>query len=333
MPLRNKNYIAYLGALTLLFSYAEMFLPRTVPFFRLGLGNAVMLLALPLDFSSFMLLSVIKAFTASLLAGTLFSPFFILSLAQSISSGLCMYVLYRIISKKIVSLYGISIFGSAASAVVQIILASLYLGEGTYALLAPMLYFSIFSGIVTAFMALHLHIPQAAPALTYSKAFNDSLDTQQVQAAKRKAIAFVTIILIAAIFTLMQQSIAILAICLFASLAAQKFSHRRILILPHVSLWIFVIVANIISPSGKVIYHIGSWALTQGALTLGIVQALKLSTVSALSQCAANIQLPGKSLPALTLAYFRGLANTLRAADGNIIKKIRTALAATEISK
>ena len=82
----NKERIAYLGALTLLFSYAEMLLPRFVPFFRLGLGNIAILLAFELSFPSFLILTVIKAVTSCLMSGTLLSPFFIISLAQSAAS-------------------------------------------------------------------------------------------------------------------------------------------------------------------------------------------------------------------------------------------------------
>ena len=80
----SKNTLAYLWALTLLFSYAEMVLPRLVPFFRLGLANTVILLALDINFSSFIILSILKATAASLMGGTLFSPFFLISLLQSV---------------------------------------------------------------------------------------------------------------------------------------------------------------------------------------------------------------------------------------------------------
>ena len=48
---QTKKKIAYFASLTLLFSYIEMILPRTVPFFKLGLGNIAMLMALELNFS------------------------------------------------------------------------------------------------------------------------------------------------------------------------------------------------------------------------------------------------------------------------------------------
>ena len=156
MQFQNKNQIAWLTALTLLFSYAEMLLPRTVPFFRLGLGNAVILAALNLNFSSFFLLTILKSISASLMAGTLFSPFLLLSLTQSVFSGLLMYFLFRLnrlFRHRPLSLYGISLAGAAFSALVQIFLSSLYLGAGTMSLLGPMLFFSVLSGIITAITA------------------------------------------------------------------------------------------------------------------------------------------------------------------------------------
>ena len=108
MQSRNKASLAYLCALTLLFSYAEMILPRVVPFFRLGLANTVILLALDINFGSFVILSILKATAASLIGGTLFSPFFLISLVQSLVSALVMRFLHKFISKKAISLYGIS---------------------------------------------------------------------------------------------------------------------------------------------------------------------------------------------------------------------------------
>ena len=126
MRLQTKNQVAYLSALTLLFSYVEMILPRTVPFFRLGLGNIAVLMAFNLPLAPFLLLSLIKATAASLMAGTLFSPFYLVSLAQSFSSAVVMYMIAGINKKggeKLFSVDGISVLGATISAVVQILLA------------------------------------------------------------------------------------------------------------------------------------------------------------------------------------------------------------------
>ena len=148
--------MAYLASLTLLFSYIEMILPRTLPFFRLGLGNIAILMAFALPPAPFLLLCLLKATAASLMAGTLFSPFFVISLAQSLASGVFMYFLSIINSKfqeKLFSVYGISLFGSGISALVQILLCAAYLGSGTFALLGPMMLFNTASGILTAFFS------------------------------------------------------------------------------------------------------------------------------------------------------------------------------------
>lgn len=334
----RRDYIAYLSALTLLFSYAEMLLPRTIPFFRLGLANTVILLALRLRFRDFFALIFIKAIASSLMAGILFSPFFALSLIQSISSGLAMYALFHIIERlgssgqKLISLYGISMVGALASVAAQIQVASFYLGKGTYALFGPMMIFSLFASILTAFLALHLHIPSEAPTLMKADSTAQELAKKPSKAKRRiPTTALLIAIAAAAIFALTQSDIRVLVVCLLCALIAQKFSGRKIMLLPHISLWIFVIAANILTPSGKVFASISGFSFTEGALLVGIQQALKLSAVTALSQCAASLRPAGNSLIARALAYFRGLSNVLRSTEGNILKKIKTALSATEV--
>ena len=329
MRFQNKNRIAYLGALTLLFSYAETILPRIVPFFRLGLGNIVILLAFDLNFPSFLLLTIIKALTSCLMSGTLFSPFFLISLAQSIISGLAMYALALANSKtknKLASLYGISILGSTVSAFVQIFLSSLYLGSGTNALLGPLLIFSLFSGIFTAFFSQILHIPKQAPEL---------ISSQKIQKNQKKqpVLLIALLILLASASIFMINNLIILLVALILSLFFQILSKRKIYILPHLTLWIFVIISTILIPNGKILYKIGDFSITQGALLDGIRKATKLSAVSALSQCAASLRPNGNGLVSLVLAYFGGLNKAFRDAEGegNFIGKLKVVLRAEKL--
>ena len=320
----NKERIAYLGALTLLFSYAEMLLPRFVPFFRLGLGNIAILLALELSFPSFLILTVIKAVTSCLMSGTLLSPFFIISLAQSAASGIVMYTLAlgnKKCGSKLLSIYGISIAGSAVSAVIQILLSSLYLGSGTSALLGPMLIFSIFSGILTALLSFIMKIPVQTPVLIRN----------EQQKTKQPVIIIAVLILIAAAAIFMLHNHIILFFALVISLILQKFSGRKILIIPHLSLWLFVIISSLFVPNGKVLFRISSFSITQGALFEGITKSLKLSAVSALSQCAASLRPNGNGIISLVLAYFNGLSNVLRNSEGNIVNKLRNALQSSQL--
>lgn len=164
----KRSRLAYLTALTLIFSYAELLFPRFIPFFKPGLSNIVILSSLDLPAFTFFLLASFKALAASLMSGTLFSPFAAISLAQSVLSGFFMLAVFRLnnfFKKKIFSLYGISVLGSTISAAVQIFLSALYLGKGTLLLLGPMLIFNAASGIFTAFSAQFFKIPSEAPVL------------------------------------------------------------------------------------------------------------------------------------------------------------------------
>lgn len=326
MQFQNKNKIAYLGALTLLFSYAEMLLPRFTPFFRIGLGNIAILLAFDLNPLSFMLLTLIKAFASSLMAGTLFSPFFLISLGQSFFSGMMMYLLARLNRKcknKLFSLYGISILGSAVSALIQIFLSTLYLGKGTYSLLGPMLLFSLFSGIITAFFSLILHIPEQAP----------NLIRKEIVEKKQPVLLLALLILTASAAIFMIKNLIILSLALILALILQLISGRKIYIFPHISLWIFVVISTLFIPNGEVLIKIGTFSITKGSLIIGITKALKLSIVSALSQCAASLKPRGDRPLALVLAYFTALSNLFRSSQGNFIQKFKTTLQAQNLTE
>lgn len=326
MQFQNKNKIAYLGALTLLFSYAEMLLPRFTPFFRIGLGNIAILLAFDLNPLSFMLLTLIKAFASSLMAGTLFSPFFLISLGQSFFSGMMMYLLARLNRKcknNLFSLYGISILGSAVSALIQIFLSTLYLGKGTYSLLGPMLLFSLFSGIITAFFSLILHIPEQAPNL---------IRKENVE-KKQPVLLLALLILSASAAIFMIKNLIILSLALILALILQLISGRKIYIFPHISLWIFVVISTLFIPNGEVLIKIGTFSITKGSLIMGITKALKLSIVSALSQCAASLKPRGDRPLALVLAYFTALSNLFRSSQGNFIQKLKTTLQAQNLTE
>ena len=323
--MQSRNKLAYLCALTLLFSYAEMILPRIIPFFRLGLANTVILLALELDPLSFILLSILKATAASLTAGTLFSPFYIISLLQSLLSALLMKVLYKVISKKAVSIYGISLAGSELSAFIQIFLAALYLGKGTYSLLGPMLIFNILSGLLTAFFCEKSGIKESL------KDFDEISFQTAGKAAKKGKVKVPKILAAIFIITLsislfFIKNLIVLTAALLLSFTAQKLSKRKIYLLPHLSLWLFIFFSILFIPNGKVIFKIWNISLTQDALIMGIQKALTLSSVSALSQCAVSLK-PGKeTLLGQSLGYYKIMNDRFRTSTGSIIQRIKYSL-------
>ena len=376
----TRRQIARLAALTLVFSYAELLIPRVLPFFRLGLGNAALLMGLAADltFPTFMLLSVVKALTANLMAGTLFSPFFLVSFAQSLVSALIMFVLYRASqsglhrpcvnrenrSRRLLSLYGISVCGAAASALVQIALSSLYLGQGTWSLLGPMLLFNLISGIVTAWLAeflgnanegggsplepQHIHAegeyPLAARVSEGNSVVSDSERTTPSSGGhprnapgdipgsgpvpRLRNILCLALILAVAASIFFIKNTAVLCGILVLSFLAQKISGRKILLLPHISLWLFILLTSVFVPNGRVLLTVAGFSITEGAVLSGLQKALRLSIVSALSQTAAAIKLTSNpdSLIFLTLGYYSRMLETFRETQGSIITKIKAAL-------
>lgn len=328
--LQNKNELAYLCALTLLFSYAELILPRVLPFFRLGLANTVILIALELNFTSYLLLSILKATAASLTGGTLFSPFFMISLLQSLASALVMRLLYKVISKKLISLYGISVAGSAVSAFIQILFTSLYIGAGTFALLGPMLIFNTISGILTAFFCEKSGIKESYNYIEENSAklktgYSDFVANEK-SARKSLQIFFAAILITASVSVFFIKNLVLLAFVFTISLLAQKLAKRKIFLIPHISMWLFIFISAVFLPNGKVLCKIWNFSITEAALLMGLQKALTLSTVSALSQCAVCLKPGRKTLLGLSLDYYKIMSDRFRKARGSLIARITSAL-------
>ena len=324
MQFSSKNRIAYFAALTLLFSYIEMLLPKVLPFLRLGLSNIPVLLAFDLPFLPFMFLTFIKSFLSAMMQGTLFSPFVFVSLSQSLASAFLMFFLSKL-RGRFLSIYGISIAGSAVSALVQILTTSLYLGKGTFSLLPYMLFFSLFSGIITAFLAQFFNISQEPPLL--NKSVNYSVKKDKFIFAK------ILFLLCAFILIFTLNNIYFLLCAMFFSFALQIFSKRKIFILPHLSMWLFVILTSLIVPEGKILFSLGKWSLTQGALLCGIKKSIKLSSVMALSQWAATFNFEKNNFfISKVLSYHKGLLNKFNSSNGNIINRLKVTLSSKDLS-
>ena len=73
MDSQDKDRVAYYAAIAIFFSTLELFIPKVLPFFRLGIANIPILLSLNLPFSSFMVLVVLKGIGNSYISGNLFS--------------------------------------------------------------------------------------------------------------------------------------------------------------------------------------------------------------------------------------------------------------------
>ena len=108
------------------------------------------------------------------------------------------------------------------------------------------------------------------------------------------------------------KSIAVLSVAFVAGFILQKICGRKIFILPHISLWIFIFIAAIFLPNGQVLFKIWRISITRGAMLLALRKALTLSAVSALSQCAVCIKPSQKSIFALILQYYGLMSDSFR---------------------
>ena len=186
-----------------------------------------------------------------------------------------------------------------------------------------MLLFSLFSGIITAFFSLILHIPEQAPNLIRKESVEK----------KQPVLLLALLILSASAAIFMIKNLIILSLALILALILQLISGRKIYIFPHISLWIFVVISTLFIPNGEVLIKIGTFSITKDSLIIGITKALKLSIVSALSQCAAGLKPRGDRPLALVLAYFTALSNLFRSSQGNFIQKLKTTLQAQNLTE
>jgi len=150
-----KNYLEKISDLSL----AESAIPIPLPFLKIGLTNAVLLYALKgnaktekSNFKDFLLLALAKSVISNLYSGLLLTPFFLSSLFSSLTSASLMYIVDFCFCD-FVSLYGVSILGSAVSVASQILILRFVIAESVSYFLPIMLCFSVISGAITVFIA------------------------------------------------------------------------------------------------------------------------------------------------------------------------------------
>ena len=122
------------------------------------------------------------------------------------------------------------------------------------------------------------------------------------------------------------KNLIVLTCVLLLSLIAQKLCKRKIYIIPHLSLWLFIFISMIFVPNGEVLFKFWIISITKGSLTMALQKALILSTVSALSQCAVCLKPGRNTLLGLSFEYYRLMINHFTENEGTIINKITYSL-------
>lgn len=151
----NKPLIlSAFSIIAVLFFILENFLPKPLPFFRIGLANIfVLLIMIKIDLFSALIVSLSKVILGNLFSGLLFTPVILFSLLSSLVALLAMYLSTR--SKIGFSLIGISIIGALFHNITQLGVAYFLLIRNAriFTLFPIMVVLALITGIITGFIA------------------------------------------------------------------------------------------------------------------------------------------------------------------------------------
>lgn len=155
MKLKKLIRMSMLISLSVVISIIESYIPilnNVVPGLRLGLSNIIIIFVLyKYSFKDSLYVSIVRVFLVGLLRTGLFSISFFFSLSGAIFSIIAMCLVKKI---KIFSVVGVSIIGSIAHSIGQILVAIFILkNENIIYYLPYLLIFSIPTGIITGLIA------------------------------------------------------------------------------------------------------------------------------------------------------------------------------------
>ncbi len=148
---RTIVQLALLVAVGLVLFVFESFIPRPLPWLRLGLANIATLLALYLfGVREAFMVAIARAILGSLSFGGLFTPSFVFSFVGGVASTAAMAIFFRYL-KNVFSVIGISLWGALVHNMVQLVLAmTLFVRRGELISLLPLfLCMTVVSGFST----------------------------------------------------------------------------------------------------------------------------------------------------------------------------------------
>jgi uncharacterized membrane protein len=145
---QNTYLISFFAALCMFLSAVEYAIPKPLPFMRIGLANLPILLSLhKMNKRSTLLLILLKIVGQGFISGTFFSYIFVFSAGGSFASGITMITVYALLGKtKLTSFTGLSLAGSLANTIAQLVLARFILFGQNTRYIAPVL---LISGLIT----------------------------------------------------------------------------------------------------------------------------------------------------------------------------------------
>lgn len=296
MNKKQDALVPVFGALCFFFSAIEFVIPKPLPFFRIGLANVPLMLALDvLSFPAFLLLTVIKILGQAFISGTLFSFLVLFSAAGTIGAALTMYALYKL-PRKVLSLVGIGMAGAFVSNCIQLFVGRFFIfGEGIRYILPPFL----FIGAVTS-LILGLFCESFKAESEWYAHIRESDDPLYVQLpddtawAEHPWIRLVTgfVLLTALLFIqgLPAKTVIFCAGFLLCLAEKQKIYWTALCVST-----VGIVICHLFIPAGKVLFSMEKFPVTSGALLGGLEKAVVLQAMIFLSRWTlqVRIRLPG----------------------------------------
>jgi len=300
--------VSLLGGLCFFLSTLEYMIPKPLPFIRLGLANFPLLLALDiLPFSYFVLLAALKVAGQALISGTLFSYVFLFSLGGTALSSLLMYALRKCLGKKMISLVGISAAGAMAFNAATLVMAYYFVfGESIRYAAAPILALGIVTGTLLGFLCEYFIGRSKWYGSPDIQASSGSLNFPALEPRVRNArenfcvknfgplaLAIAGLCMIPALLFNPNTGMRIVQFLFFFLIA--WLSGKKINPLITLAVMLAIVFFNLLVPYGELLFSIGSFKVTSGALMTGLQRAVTLEGLFMLSRCCirSDLAFPG----------------------------------------
>jgi uncharacterized membrane protein len=154
MKKNDPVVLAFFTAFAITIYLVESFIPKPLPFLKLGLANVIVLLLIWKGHSMAALVVLIsKTILGGLFSGLLLSPMTIISLGASLAAYILMQSAYR--SRLGFSILGVSIIGATAHNIMQLAIVNWLLihSNAVWKLLPLMLGLGLVTGLITGYLA------------------------------------------------------------------------------------------------------------------------------------------------------------------------------------
>ena len=229
----------------------EYAIPKPLPFMRLGIANmGIMLVLYVLPIRQVLFLTLIKVLLQALISGTFFSYIFLFSFFGSFASVFAMILCKNLFKTKI-SFLGICLSGALANNLCQILLSYLMIFRSSTSYIAPIL---LISGFISSLVLGLFTQNFAKNSIWYDELLKD--DDSNFQTEK---------------ITFNQE----IEVDLHKN---KKFNSKKFVknLFTSFMLLFSIVFFSLLLPSGKLLFSIGSFKITQDALFLGLRRGLIL---------------------------------------------------------